>query len=101
VEGEKTIPRFAFIYVGHLCNHSIVEFIMFKDVNHVIEEAMHLPPEDRLRVADQLYGSVPEDDIAQAWIEEVERRQAEFDAGLVQGVDLEDVLKEARDRIAK
>jgi hypothetical protein len=97
---EKSIPRFTFIYMGHLCNRPIVDFIMFRDVNHVIEEALELEPQHRLRVVDRLLGSVPEDDVARAWMDEVERRQAEFDAGLVQGVDLQDVLKEARARIS-
>ena len=65
---------------------------MFRETDSVIVEALGLPPEDRLRLADRLYGSVPEDEIMEAWLDEVERRQAEWDAGLVQGFDLEDAL---------
>ncbi len=74
---------------------------MFRDVDRVIEEAMLLPPEDRLRVADRLYGSVPEDDVARAWIAEAERRDAEWDAGTAEGVELDEVLREARARLNK
>ncbi len=74
---------------------------MFKDVNHVIEEALELEPQDRLKVVDRLLESVPEDDVARAWIEEVERRKAEWDAGLVEGIDGDEVLREARARLQK
>ena len=75
---------------------------MDRDVNRVIEEALELPPEDRRRVADRIYESIPEeDDVMQAWLDEAERRQAEWDAGLVEGVDIVDVLKKARARISK
>ncbi len=74
---------------------------MFRETDRVIEEALELPPADRLRVAERLLESVPEDEIMEAWLDEAERRQAEWDAGLVQGFDLEDVLKEARARISK
>jgi putative addiction module component (TIGR02574 family) len=73
---------------------------MFRETDSVLLEALALPPEDRLRLADRLIESVPEDEVMQAWLDEVERRQAEWDAGLVQGFDLEDVLKEARARIS-
>ena len=74
---------------------------MFKDVNHIIEEALELEPQDRLRVVDRLLGSVPEDDIARAWLDEVERRDAEWDAGTAEGVELDVVLREARARLKK
>ncbi|HET6401850.1 MAG TPA: addiction module protein [Candidatus Kapabacteria bacterium] len=74
---------------------------MDRDVNRVIEEALELPPEDRLRVAERIYESMPEDEITTAWLDEAERRQAEWDAGLVEGVNIEDVLKKARARISK
>ena len=85
----------------HLYNSHIVQFIMFKDVDRVIEEALELPPEDRLRLADRMYESVPKDEVVQAWLDEAERRAADMDTGVVQGIDLEDVLKEARERMRK
>ncbi len=74
---------------------------MFRETDRVIEEALELPPADRLRVAERLLESVPEDEIMEAWLDEAERREAEWEAGLVRGFDLEDVLKEARARISK
>jgi putative addiction module component (TIGR02574 family) len=87
--------------MGHLYRHPKVQFIMDKDVNRVIEEVLELPPEDRLRVVDRIYESLPEDEIRNAWLDEAERRQAEWDAGLVEGIAVEEVLKEARARILK
>ncbi len=74
---------------------------MGRDVNRVIQEVLELPPEDRLRLIDRIYESLPEDEIMNAWLDEAERRQAEWDAGLVEGIDVEEVLKEARARISK
>ena len=74
---------------------------MFREVDRVIEEAMHLTPEERIEVADRLYESVPEDEIAKAWLEEVKRRDAEWDAGIAEGFELDVVLREARARIRK
>jgi putative addiction module component (TIGR02574 family) len=101
VAGEKSIPSFHMFMQGtYICNHKF-KFIMFRETDSVVIEALALPPEDRLRLADRLIESVPEDEIMDAWLDEAERRQVEWDAGLVQGFDLEDVLKEARARIAK
>ena len=74
---------------------------MFRETDSVIVEALGLPPEDRLRLADRLYGSVPEDEIMEAWLDEVERRDAEWDAGTAEGVELDVVLREARARLKK
>ena len=37
----------------------------------------------------------------QAWLDEVQRRSADFDAGLIETVPAEEVLKRARDRLAR
>ena len=71
---------------------------MFRDVDHVIEEALELAPEDRLRVAERMYQSVPQDDVTRAWLDEVERRKAAWDAGLVIGIDGDEVIRGLRDR---
>ncbi len=74
---------------------------MYSETEQVFQQALELPIADRHRLADRLYESLPEAEFADAWRVELERRQAESDAGLDQGFDLEDVLKEARARIAK
>ncbi len=72
---------------------------MDRDVNRVIEEVLELPPEDRLRVAERIYESIPDDDVSRAWLEEVERRELEWEKGEVQGFPAEDVIREARARL--
>jgi putative addiction module component (TIGR02574 family) len=74
---------------------------MFRDAESVMQDALQLPPEDRLRLADRIYESVPEDDVARAWLDEVERRDAEWDAGTAEGVELDEVLREARAKLRK
>jgi putative addiction module component (TIGR02574 family) len=57
---------------------------MFRDAESLIQEGLQLPPVDRLRVADRLYESVPEDDDAtnrQAWLAEAKRRLDEYRRG--------------------
>jgi putative addiction module component (TIGR02574 family) len=74
---------------------------MDRDVNRVIEEALELPPEDRLRVAERIYESIPEDEVMTAWLDEVERREAEWEKGNTQGFDADDVIREARAGLKK
>ena len=71
---------------------------MFRDINHVIEEALELAPEDRLRVAERLLESVPKDEIMQAWLDEVKRRKAAWDSGLVIGIDGNEIIRGLRER---
>ncbi len=74
---------------------------MFRETEQVFEQALELPVADRHRLADRLYESLPEAEFDDTWRVEIERRQAEWDAGLVEGFDLDDVLTEARARIVK
>jgi putative addiction module component (TIGR02574 family) len=84
--------------MGHLYLHPKVQIIMDRDINRVIEEVLELPPEDRLRVAERIYESIPEDEIMNAWLDEAERRKAAWDAGLVTGIDGDEVIRELRER---
>ncbi|HZK75648.1 MAG TPA: addiction module protein [Candidatus Kapabacteria bacterium] len=74
---------------------------MDRDVNRVIEEALELPPEDRRRVAERIYESMPEDEITAAWLDEIERREEEWGKGDVQGIDADDIIREARASLKK
>jgi putative addiction module component (TIGR02574 family) len=70
---------------------------MFRDADNLIQEGLQLPPDDRLRVAEKLMDSIPEDEIAQAWLDEVERRKSAWDAGLVEGIDGDEAIRQLRE----
>ena len=80
-------------------------------MEHSYEEvrqlALALPEEQRIQLANSLYGSIGTDEeegseaeIVAAWDEEIKRRLDEIDSGAVQMVPLDDVLAriEARRR---
>jgi hypothetical protein len=71
---------------------------MFREVDRVVEEAMHLTPEERIEVADKLYQSVRDDDVMQAWLDEAERRKALWEAGSLEDIDGEEVIRGLRQR---
>ena len=60
----------------------------------IIELALKLDPTDRLELVDQVLHSLDEPDpkVEQFWIEEAERRLAEYRAGKVRGIPAEDVV---------
>jgi hypothetical protein len=74
---------------------------MFRESETLIQEGLQLPPEERLRVAERLYESIPEEEIASAWLDEAERRKAAWDGGLVTGIDGADVIRGLRERAQK
>jgi putative addiction module component (TIGR02574 family) len=62
-------------------------------------EALRLDPRSRARLAERLLGSL--DDLAEAeieelWLAEAERREREWDAGEVEGIPADQVLRELR-----
>jgi len=60
-------------------------------------QALELPPEERVKLADRLIASVFQDnDIEEAWASEVERRIAEIEAGRAQLVPAADAIARAR-----
>ena len=60
-------------------------------------EAIDLPTEDRVKLADKLIASVFGDkDIEEAWASEVERRIAEIEAGRAPMVPAADAIARAR-----
>lgn len=60
----------------------------------LIEQALKLNPTERLELVDQVLHSLdqPDPTIDRIWIEEAERRLAEYRAGKTRGVPAEDVV---------
>jgi putative addiction module component (TIGR02574 family) len=62
------------------------------------EEALALPQEERLELADSLYVSLDADgadfQLHPSWDAEIERRVEELRSGKVQGIPAEDVFRE-------
>ena len=65
-------------------------------------EALKLPPEERVLLADHLLASVggTPDGAEAAWAVEVERRLAEVEAGQVELVPLQQALQRARQALS-
>ncbi len=74
---------------------------MFREAESLIQDALQLPDEERLRVAERLFESVREEKVMSAWLDEAERRKAAWDAGLVQGIDGADIIRGLRTRAGK
>jgi putative addiction module component (TIGR02574 family) len=76
-------------------------------LNQVEEQALRLSLRDRARLAHRLLESldeaVAEDpaEVERAWKEEIERRVADFDAGGIELVPSDDVLREARAKLRR
>jgi hypothetical protein len=74
---------------------------MFKEVDRVIEAAMHLPPDDRIRVADKLYGSMQDDDVKRAWLDEAKQRIDEYRRGEAVLIDPSETFSKTKKMIAE
>lgn len=62
---------------------------MTSDVKSILEEALKLPPEARAALAGSLLESldVPtDDDVEEAWSQEVEKRLNELNSGKIKGI---------------
>lgn len=68
------------------------------------EELMRLTPEERLKLAEELYESVPvevEDaNWDQAWAEEIRKRIEDIRSGRVEGIPAAEVFADIRSRLA-
>jgi putative addiction module component (TIGR02574 family) len=71
--------------------------------SHALEAAaLLLPPELRAKLAERLLASLDKDsEVEAAWAAEVERRVADFEAGLHESHPAETVLAEARGRLTR
>ena len=70
------------------------------DAITIEREALHLPVPDRARLAHKLLLSLDDlsdSEVADAWLDEAERRAHEIDEGLVQLISAEEVSRKARE----
>ena len=71
------------------------------DYDSLLADASQLPLDVRIRFIEELWGTVPEDalpPLSDEWLAEIDRRSAEYDAGIVQPIPWEQVRAEARQR---
>lgn len=65
------------------------------NLDRILADAMKLTDEERLELADRLVKAVPIDpDIEKAWLEEVERRFAEEDAGKTESIPWDEARRQ-------
>jgi putative addiction module component (TIGR02574 family) len=71
---------------------------MSDPVEELSRKARALPPEDRIRLAEELLASVQEVDpeVEAAWEEEIRRRVAEIDNGTATLIPADEVFAEVR-----
>jgi len=72
------------------------------DFGAILSAAQRLPEEDRLRLIDALWDTVPADreaPFSDQWAREIERRVAELDSGTAQTVPWSRIREEALGRI--
>lgn len=67
-------------------------------IDELSRKARTLPPEERIRLAEELLSSVHESDeeIEAAWAEEIERRLEEVESGTAKLIPAEEVFAEIR-----
>jgi len=67
-------------------------------VDELSHKARALPPEDRVRLAEELLASVqaPDAEVDAAWAEEIKRRIAEIDSGKAKLIPADEVFAEVR-----
>jgi putative addiction module component (TIGR02574 family) len=71
------------------------------DYDSLLSDASRLPVGERIQLIEALWDTVPEESLpplSDEWIAEIERRSAEFDAGVVQPIPWEQVRAEALSR---
>ena len=64
-------------------------------------EALKLPPEERVLLADHLLASLgARQEVEQAWAEEVDRRLAEIEAGQLELIPVDQAILRARQALS-
>ena len=78
---------------------------MVRKAEEIYREALALSDEERgklLRLlAAREFGSYASPEIEQAWLEEIKRREREFNEGKVKSIPYEEVMGELRERYCK
>jgi putative addiction module component (TIGR02574 family) len=66
--------------------------------DELARKARSLPPEERVRLAEELLATVHDfdDDVDAAWDEEIKRRVAEIDSGVATHISADEVFAEIR-----
>ncbi len=73
---------------------------MLPSVTDLESQALQLAPQERAHLADRLLASLsPDNDVEDAWAEEVERRLAEIEGGSAALVPVEAAIARARSAI--
>jgi len=67
------------------------------EASAILKKALALPPDARAAIADSLLESLetssPDEDVEQAWAEEIKRRVEDVDSGRVQLIPYEEVRR--------
>jgi putative addiction module component (TIGR02574 family) len=67
----------------------------------VLRTAQSLTEADRVRLVEELLGSLTPEDVApldEVWLAEIDRRSAEIDSGTIQTIPWDEVRRRARER---
>jgi putative addiction module component (TIGR02574 family) len=84
------------------CYNVMERVQIMTDFGSVLSAAQQLPEHDRLRLIDALWATVPpehESFFSEEWVQEIERRTAELDAGTGKTVPWSQVRRDALARI--
>ena len=77
---------------------------MTDEASAILKKALALPPEARAAIADSLLESLdaspPDEDVEQAWAEEIKQRVEEVDSGRVQLIPYEEVRRRLMARLS-
>ena len=66
---------------------------MTTTAEHILEQALRLPPVDRAELIGRLFQSFDDDGVDSAWADEIESRIDAYDAGQLTASPAEDVLE--------
>ena len=72
------------------------------DYDTLLSDASRLPLDARIQLIEALWDTVPEDalpPLSDEWLEEINRRSAEYDAGLVHPIPWEQIRADAMRRL--
>jgi putative addiction module component (TIGR02574 family) len=76
---------------------------MARTLDEIREEAMQLEGEERGALADSLWESfltAEEREVEEAWLDEAERRLADYEAGRAEAIPYDDVMRELRAKLS-
>ncbi len=75
---------------------------MMTNLEQVLQAALSLTEEDRGKLVDSLIGTLEPENagpLDEAWLVEIQRRSAEYDAGLIKAIPWQEVKVRARQRL--